>query len=40
MLMVEREPWGKGESVIVYAIANEEEPDFRVRERRQRAAES
>jgi hypothetical protein len=40
MLMVERKAWGKGESVIVYPIANDEEREFRVRERRQRGAES
>jgi hypothetical protein len=38
--MVEREAWRKGESVIVYTIANEEEREFRVSERRQGEAES
>jgi hypothetical protein len=40
MLMVERKAWRNGESVIGYPIANEEEREFRVRERRRRGAES
>ena len=40
MLMVEREAWRKGESVIVYSSVNEGEWDFRIMERRRREAEA
>lgn len=37
--MVEREAWRNSESVIVYPIANEEEREFRIMEKRQGEAE-